>query len=110
MSKQCECHDCKVMKPIFEKIRACLTNEENDEFSSLLDTAMMDATDAVYWKDKFHGTWPSDDEKSILRHIAILEKRVNELQTEHIANETYITGYPTEKIGGGNPYSRCVMI
>lgn len=37
-------------------------------------------TDAVYWKEKYYGTWPSDTVEDVKNHIKILQKRIEELK------------------------------
>lgn len=60
-----------------------LTDEKDKaDFDKLLNDLMAAETDAVYWKEKFYGTWPSDTAEDIRRHIKILENRIEEIQSD----------------------------
>jgi hypothetical protein len=60
-----------------------LTDKKDKEgFDNIINNLMMAETDAVYWKEKFYGTWPSDTAEDISRHIKILENRIEELQSD----------------------------
>ena len=85
MEKQkCTCDWCSIRSPLCEKIRFLLQDnkEEQKAFDDMINDLMMSETDAVYWKDKFFGTWPSDGIKEIEHHINILQMRIDELRSD----------------------------
>lgn len=67
--------------PLCNKIENLLTNDrEKANFNQLVSDLMNAETDAVYWRNKYYGTWPSDTVQDIQVHIKILENRIQELQ------------------------------
>jgi hypothetical protein len=77
-------YDCKwgmITSPLRNKIKNLLTDEQDKiNFDNLLEDKEAAETDAVYWKEKYYGTWPSDTVQDIQVHIKILENRIQELQ------------------------------
>ena len=49
----------------------------------MINDLMVSETDAVYWKDKYYGTWPGDTMEDIQHHIERLQARIKELQNEN---------------------------
>jgi len=82
MSKAyCSCDWCQKFSPLCEKISSLLDNEEERKiFHEMINNMMIAETDAVYWKDKYYGTWPSDGIEEIQNHIKRLTNRINELK------------------------------
>lgn len=82
MSKaHCSCDWCQKFSPLCEKISSLLDNEEERKiFHEMINKMMAAETDAVYWKDKYYGTWPSDGIEEIQNHIKRLTNRINELE------------------------------
>lgn len=82
MSKaHCSCDWCQKFSPLCEKISSLLDNEEERKiFHEMINNMMIAETDAVYWKDKYYGTWPSDGIEEIQSHIKRLTNRINELK------------------------------
>ena len=81
MSKEnCSCDWCQKFSPLCEKISSLLHEEENKIFNEIIGNLMNAETDAVYWKDKYYGTWPSDGIEEIQNHIKRLTNRINELK------------------------------
>ncbi len=82
-ASKCTCEWCTVTSPLCKKIMSLLTDKKDKEgFDNIINNLMMAETDAVYWKEKFYGTWPSDTAEDISRHIKILENRIEELQSD----------------------------
>lgn len=78
---RCTCEWCVKTSPLINKIKSLLTDDdEKSYFDKLMNDLIHAETDAVYWKDKFYGTWPSDSVQSIERHIQILQKRIEDLK------------------------------
>lgn len=82
--QKCDCEWCKIYSPLCEKILFLLQDNEQEiaSFKRMIDNLMAAETDAVYWKEKFFGTWPSDGIKEIEHHINILRMRIEELRSE----------------------------
>lgn len=57
-----------------------LNREQKDCILELYSDLEHESTDAVYWKDKYYGTWPRDSVESIQNHIKLLQKRIEELK------------------------------
>lgn len=82
-NKNCSCNWCEKITPLISKIKTLLNESENIVFSEMIDSLMTAETDAVYWKDKYYGTWPSDSVKDIQNHIKRLNDRIEELESEN---------------------------
>ena len=83
-NRKCTCKWCAITSPLSNKIRNLLTDEQDKiNFDNLLDDLILAETDAVYWKDKYYGTWPSDTVEDIQHHIERLQARIKELQNEN---------------------------
>jgi hypothetical protein len=85
MEKQkCYCEWCSIRSSLCEKIRFFLRDNEEEKaaFDDMISDLMMSETDAIYWKEKFYGRWPSDSAEEIERHITILQKRIDELRLD----------------------------
>jgi len=83
MSKaHCSCDCCQKFSPLCEKISSLLDENENKVFDELIGKLMNAETDAVFWKEKFYGTWPSDGIEEIRYHIKRLTERIEELESE----------------------------
>lgn len=82
MSKEhCLCEWCQKFSPLCQKILFLLDYEDDKKvFDEMISNLMMAETDAVYWKEKYYGTWPSDGIKEIQRHIDHLTNRIKELE------------------------------
>lgn len=81
MEAKCTCKWCQKFSPLCEKISFLLDDEsEKKLFDEMIGDLMNAETDAVYWKEKYYGTWPSDTVQDIQVHIKILENRIQELQ------------------------------
>lgn len=82
-NQKCTCKWCTITSPLSDKIKNLLTDEQDKiNFDNLLGDLIVAETDAVYWKDKYYGTWPSDGIKEIEHHINILRMRIDELRSE----------------------------
>lgn len=78
---KCTCEWCVKTSPLFNKISSLLTDEnEKNHFEKIINDLMHAETDAVYWKEKYYGRWPSDGIDEILHHIDGLQKRIEELK------------------------------
>jgi len=83
-NQKCTCKSCTITLPLRVKIKNLLTDEQDKvNFDNLLSDLMVAETDAVYWKDKYYGTWPSDTVEDIQHHIERLQARIKELQNEN---------------------------
>ena len=81
MNTNCACDWCKKYHPLCEKILFLLQYEDDKKiFKEMIDNLMAAETDAVYWKDKFYGTWPTDSCESIEKRISILTDRIRQLK------------------------------
>lgn len=81
--KTCECKWCSTRSALVYKINNLLTEDsEKIHFDEVIGDLMHAETDAIYWKQKYYGTWPSDSVQDIQVHISILEKRITELKNE----------------------------
>ena len=81
MSKEnCSCKWCQKFSPLCEKISSLLDENENKVFDEIIGKLMNAETDAVFWKEKYYGTWPSDGIEEIQHHIKRLTNRINELK------------------------------
>lgn len=77
----CTCDWCQKFSPICQKISLLLDNEEERKiFHEMVNNMMVAETDAVYWKEKYYGTWPSDDAADVQEHIKLLVNRAKELE------------------------------
>lgn len=86
MEKQkCTCEWCMIRVPLCEKIRFLLQDnkEELKAFDDMINDLMVSETDAVYWKDKYYGTWPGDTAENIQHHIEKLQARKKELENDN---------------------------
>lgn len=79
---ECLCDLCTKLSPLVEKIRPLITEEENKTLDYYLSQMEMDSTDAVFWKEKFYGTWPGTTVEDIQHHIKKLEERIKQIQKE----------------------------
>lgn len=78
---KCTCEWCVKTSPLINKINSLLTDEnEKNHFEKIINDLMHAETDAVYWKEKYYGTWPSDGVEEIQHHVDILQKRLEELK------------------------------
>ena len=78
---KCTCEWCVKTSPLINKINSLLTDEnEKNHFEKIINDLMHAETDAVYWRNKYYGTWLSDTVQDIQVHIKILENRIQELQ------------------------------
>lgn len=78
---KCDCEWCVKTSPLINKICSLLTcDDDKNHFNKIINDLMHAETDAVYWKDKYYGTWPSDTPESIERHIKLLQKRIEKLK------------------------------
>jgi len=80
--KDCSCEWCNIRSPLCEKISFLLQDnkEEQKAFDDIINDLMIAETDAVYWKDKYYGTWPSDTAEDIQNHIERLQARKQQLE------------------------------
>jgi hypothetical protein len=80
--KDCSCEWCDVRSPLFKKIQIFLQDNEEEKtaFDNIINDLMIAETDAVYWKDKYFGTWPSDTAEDIQNHIERLQVRKHQLE------------------------------
>ena len=78
----CTCKWCAKYSPLCEKIAFLLQDnpEEKELFERILDDLALAETDAIFWKDKYYGTWPRDSAEDIQKHIEILQERKKELE------------------------------
>ncbi len=84
-NRKCTCDWCSIRSPLCEKIRFLLQDnkEEQKAFDDMINDLMVSETDAVYWKDKYYGTWPGDTMEDIQHRIERLQARIKELQNEN---------------------------
>jgi hypothetical protein len=80
-NKKCSCNWCGKITPLISKIKTLLNESENIVFNEMINSLMTAEIDAVYWKDKYYGTWPSDSIKNIQNHIERLKDRIEELES-----------------------------
>lgn len=81
---KCTCKWCQKFSPLCEKISFLLDDEsEKKLFDELIGDLMNAETDAVYWKEKYYGRWPSDGIDEILLHIDGLQKRIEQIKNEN---------------------------
>lgn len=87
---KCTCKWCQKFSPLCEKISFLLDDEDEKKlFDELIGNLMNAETDAVYWKEKYYGTWPSDGIEEIQRHIKRLTNRIKELEIiEELENQS----------------------
>jgi len=80
--KDCSCEWCNIRSPLFKKIQFFLKDNEEEKtaFDNIINDLMIAETDAVYWKDKCYGTWPSDTAEDIQKHIERLQVRKQQLE------------------------------
>jgi hypothetical protein len=80
--KNCSCEWCDIRSPLFKKIQIFLQDNEEEKtaFADIINDLMVAETDAVYWKDKYYGTWPSDTTEDIQNHIERLQARKQQLE------------------------------
>lgn len=57
----CKCYEC-LTHPIRRSIAEKLDHGELAYFLDLYEAYQCESTDATYWKCKYEGTWPGDDE------------------------------------------------
>lgn len=61
-----------------------LDNEDEKKlFDKMISNMMHAETDAVFWKEKYYGTWPSDGIEEIQHHIDGLQKRIEQIKNEN---------------------------
>ena len=81
MSKEnCNCEWCQHRSPLLSKINNFLNENEKKILDDMIGDLMTAETDAVYWKDKYYGTWPSDTIQHIENHILRLKERIKEMR------------------------------
>lgn len=81
MNKEnCNCEWCQHRNPLLSKINNFLNENEKKILDDMIGDLMTAETDAVYWKDKYYGTWPSDGIEDIQNHIIRLTNRIKELE------------------------------
>ena len=81
MSKEnCSCKWCRERSPLISKIKSFLNEEDKLILNDMITDLIMAETDVIYWKDKYHGTWPSDSVKDIQNHIERLNDRIKEIE------------------------------
>ena len=80
MKTNCSCDWCSERSPLLSKINNFLNEKEKKILDNMIGDLMNAETDAVYWKDKYHGTWPSDTIQDIENHITRLKTRIKELE------------------------------
>lgn len=87
---KCTCEWCQKFSPLCEKISFFLDNEdERKNFHEMINNMMAAETDAVYWKEKYYGIWPSDGVEEIQHHIKRLTNRIKELEIiEELENQS----------------------
>jgi hypothetical protein len=84
MNTKCTCNWCQKFSPLCEKILFLLDNEDEKKlFDKMIGNMMHAETDAVYWKEKYYGRWPSDGIDEILHHIDGLQKRIEQIKNEN---------------------------
>jgi hypothetical protein len=84
MNTKCTCNWCQKFSPLCEKILFLLDNEDEKKlFDEMISNLMNAETNAVYWKEKYYGTWPSDGIDEILHHIDGLQKRIEQIKNEN---------------------------
>lgn len=79
---ECLCDWCTKFYPLLKKIQPLITEEENTILDRYLSKMEMDGVDAVFWKEKFYGTWPGTTVEDLQHHIKKLEERIKQLQKE----------------------------
>ena len=78
----CTCKWCAKYSPLCEKIDFLLQDNKEEQrlFNNMMDDFMSAEFDAIFWKDKYYGTWPCDKSEDIQKHIEILQERKKELE------------------------------